>query len=88
MGIISGLAVYFIIWWTTLFAVLPIGNQSQHEVGERALGTADSAPINARMGYKVILTTILATIVFAVFYLVTQVWGFGPDDLPHLIPGT
>ncbi len=88
MGIVSALAIYFIIWWTTLFVVLPIGNRSQHENGERALGTADSAPVDARMGFKFVLTTILATLVFAVFYLVTQVWGLGPDDLPHVIPGT
>ena len=88
MGIISGLAIYFIIWWTTLFVVLPIGNQSQHESGERALGTADSAPINARMGFKFMLTTALATVVFIVFYVVTQVFGLGPDDFPHMIPGT
>ena len=88
MGIISGLAIYFIIWWTTLFVILPIGNQSQHEVGERALGTAESAPINARMGFKFAVTTLVACAVFAAFYLVTQVWGLGPDDLPHVIPGT
>ncbi|MBP0615054.1 DUF1467 family protein [Jiella mangrovi] len=88
MGIISGLAVYFIIWWTTLFVVLPLGHQSQHEAGDRALGTAESAPVNARMGFKVLVTTILASIVFAAFYVVTQVWGLGPDDLPHVIPGT
>lgn len=88
MGIISGLAIYFIIWWTTLFVVLPIGNQSQHESGERALGTADSAPINARMGFKFMLTTALATVVFVIFYVVTQVFGLGADDFPHMIPGT
>ncbi|ORE99172.1 DUF1467 family protein [Aurantimonas sp. 22II-16-19i] len=88
MGIISGLAIYFIIWWTALFVILPIGNQSQHESGERALGTADSAPINARMGFKFMLTTALATVVFVVFYVVTQVFGLGPDDFPHMIPGT
>ncbi|TFF27367.1 DUF1467 family protein [Jiella endophytica] len=88
MGIVSGLAVYFIIWWTALFVVLPIGQQAQHEAGERALGTAESAPVNARMGFKIVLTTILATVVFAIFYLVTQVWGLSPDDFPHVIPGT
>ncbi|MBO0902175.1 DUF1467 family protein [Jiella sonneratiae] len=88
MGWVSGIAVYFIIWWTTLFVVLPLGLQSQQEAGERALGTAESAPVNARMGFKVLLTTVLATVVFAIFYLVTQVWGIGPDDLPHFIPGT
>ena len=28
MSITFGLALYFIIWWTVLFAVLPIGSAS------------------------------------------------------------
>ena len=29
----GGLAVYFVIWWTVLFAVLPFGVRSQAEAG-------------------------------------------------------
>ncbi|MBO0663779.1 DUF1467 family protein [Jiella sp. MQZ9-1] len=88
MGLVSGIAIYFITWWTTLFVVLPFGQRSQAEAGERALGTTESAPVEARMWRKIGITTILATIVFALFYLVTQVWGIGPDNFPHMIPGT
>ncbi|MCQ0990022.1 DUF1467 family protein [Jiella marina] len=88
MGIISALAIYFIIWWTTLFVVLPFGHRSQLESEEVILGTTSSAPAEHRMGRKLIVTTILATVVFACFYVVTQVYGLGPDDLPHFIPGT
>ena len=87
MGWISGVAIYFIIWWTSLFVVLPFGHRSQ-EAGDVTLGTDHGAPAQARMGRKVLQTTILATTVFALFYLVTQVWGLGPDDFPHVIPGT
>jgi predicted secreted protein len=34
MTIAGGLAVYFVIWWTVLFAVLPFGVHSQAETGE------------------------------------------------------
>ena len=88
MGWISGVAIYFIIWWTSLFVVLPFGQRSQEDDELIVPGTSQSAPSAARMGRKVVQTTILATLVFATFYLVTQVWGLGPDNFPHVIPGT
>ena len=38
-------AIYFIIWWIVLFAMLPIGVRTSEEAGEKASpGTAESAP--------------------------------------------
>ena len=34
MTIITGAAAYFIIWWITLFMVLPFGVQSDRNVQE------------------------------------------------------
>ena len=53
-------AIYFIVWWTTLFAVLPLGVQSQHEGPDRAEGTDPGAPLNPHMRRKVLLTSVLA----------------------------
>jgi len=39
-----GTATYFIIWWLLLFAILPFGVQSQHELDDIVPGTAPSAP--------------------------------------------
>ena len=44
MGWISGVAIYFIMWWTLLFVVLPIGQRSQTEMGHVTLGTDHGAP--------------------------------------------
>jgi predicted secreted protein len=64
------LAIYFIIWWLVLFAVLPWGIRSQHEGDEPiASGTDPGAPIIARIGRKLIWTTVLSAILFAVFYI-------------------
>ena len=38
------IAIYFLIWWLTLFAVLPWGVRSQTEAGEFAPGTDPGAP--------------------------------------------
>ena len=34
MGWITGTAVYFVIWWLTLFMILPIGVQRQEDGGK------------------------------------------------------
>ena len=60
------LAIYFVLWWLTLFLILPFGIRSQHEEGEGAPGTDPGAPILARMGPKLIWTTIVSAIIFAI----------------------
>jgi predicted secreted protein len=34
MGLASGLMVYFIVWWTILFAILPWGVKTDPETGQ------------------------------------------------------
>jgi predicted secreted protein len=51
-----------------LFAVLPWGIESQHETGEIAPGTDPGAPTVTGFKSKLIWTTIVSTVVFAVFY--------------------
>ncbi len=43
MPLLSLFAVYFIVWWTVLFIVLPIGLRTQDDDGDVALGTVASA---------------------------------------------
>ena len=61
----TSLAVYFVVWWITLFLTLPFGVRSQHEDGEGTDGTDPGAPIATQMGRKLIWTTIISAIVFA-----------------------
>ena len=62
------LAIYFILWWVVLFAVLPWGVHSQDESGDIAPGTDPGAPVRHRLALKFLWTTVLAGVVFAVFY--------------------
>ena len=41
----TAFAIYFVMWWVTLFLTLPFGVRSQHEDGEGAPGTDPGAPI-------------------------------------------
>ena len=48
MSITLGIAIYVVIWWTVLFAVLPIGVRTQGEDGVIVPGTPASAPTAPR----------------------------------------
>jgi predicted secreted protein len=67
-----GLALYFIIWWTMLFAVLPFGVRSQHEMNEIVPGSEPGAPARPRLGLKLLANTIVAGVVWLIadyFYI-------------------
>jgi predicted secreted protein len=68
MSLVLGLAIYFIIWWVCLFAVLPFGVRTQAEAGEVVQGTPESAPAAPRLKRVALITTGVATLVFSVVY--------------------
>lgn len=63
-------AVFFLIWWVVLFAVLPWGVHSQHEGGAIIPGTDPGAPVIPKLGRKLAWTTLVAVALFAAFYFV------------------
>jgi predicted secreted protein len=69
MPVTTALAIFFLIWWVVLFAVLPFGVRSQHEEGEMAAGTDPGAPVLPRLGRKLLWTTVLAAVIFAACYV-------------------
>ena len=64
----TGVVLYIMIWMLTLFAVLPIGTQPESDADN--LTGWRGAPREARMWRKVLITTIVATIVFAIALVV------------------
>jgi predicted secreted protein len=85
MSLGFGVAVYFIIWWIVLFAMLPFGVRTSEEAGEKSSpGNADSAPHRPRMLPKMIATTIVSAIIFAGLYAVIVHHVIRIDDIPFL----
>ena len=83
MNLASAIAIYFIIWWLVLFLVLPFGIRNAHETGEAVEeGNEPGAPVNPRLVRKVVITTILATAVFTIFYLAQTRGLLSLDSLP------
>ena len=59
------LAIYFTMWWTVLFAILPFGVRSQAEEGGGPAGTDPGAPVVPRMAIKAAWTTLVSAVLFA-----------------------
>lgn len=68
MGWFTGCVLYVLIWWTVLFAVLPIGTRALPEPDAHTgwRGTPD----HPQLGRKALLTTLIAGIVWLLCYAV------------------
>jgi predicted secreted protein len=86
MSLLTIAAIYFILWWTVLFIVLPLGFRSQGDEGEITNGTIESAPAKFRGGRVVLLTTVISAALFAVYHIASSYLGLGITDLPNIIP--
>jgi predicted secreted protein len=72
MTIALSLGLFFVIWWTLLFAVLPFGVRTQAEAGDIVPGTPASAPVLPRLKRVVLINTVLSMVVFAIAYVAIQ----------------
>ena len=77
MQIGSLIAVYFVVWWLTFVAVLPIGSHSHHETSaEIVAGSDPGAPVKPRLVMKGLITTVLAAALTALL-----LWGLSNETL-------
>ena len=81
MSWFTGVCIYLTIWWTVLFAVLPLGVQSHAEAGiDKGDGGDPGAPVDPKLKRKFITTTWVSALVFAVLWVVIKlglipIWG-------------
>jgi predicted secreted protein len=83
---VSIIAEYFICWWITLFIVLPIGLRTQADENEVVQGTVRSAPARFRFWRIMLLTTAVSTVLYAIWYVLTTVYGLNVMSLPRFVP--
>jgi len=85
MSLATGIAIYLTVWWTVLFAVLPLGVISHAEAGiDKGDGGDPGAPVDPKLKRKFITTTWVSAIVFALIWIVLR---FHLIDLPSLPSG-
>lgn len=84
--IAAGFAVYFVIWWITLFAVLPFGLRTQAEDEHVILGTVESAPTKFRAWRVVFTTTLVSALIYGAWYIASRYFGLSIDSIPQIVP--
>ena len=75
MPVGSLIAIYFVVWWVVLFAVLPFGVRTQDDAGDVTLGTTPSAPVRPRLVRTAIATTILAAVIVGAVWIAFDRYG-------------
>ena len=72
MSIVSHLLVFIVAWWLVLFMVLPFGVKNHFEADEldHENGIEHAAPVKPQMLKKVLITTIIAFIIWGIYYVV------------------
>ena len=82
MGGLTGFAIFLTIWWTVLFAVLPLGTVTHAEAGiDKGDGGDPGAPVDPKLKKKFFTTTWIALVIFAALWLTIK---SGIVTLPNL----
>jgi len=68
---LTGTIAYLLIWWTALFAILPIGVEPDADGDPRAGGWR-GVPSRPRLGRKLLLTTIVSAVIWAAIYGIVE----------------
>ena len=72
MSLSLGIAVFFLVWWVILFAVLPFGVRTQADAGDIVPGTPESAPAKFRIRRVLLINTCVACVVFGLIWLIIE----------------
>lgn len=70
MNWFTALLVYVVLWWLTLFTVLPLRIKVPENVPP---GHATSAPENPRLLFKAGLTSVIAAALWIAFYVIVVI---------------
>ena len=65
----NGAVLYLLVWWITLFAVLPIGTQPNAEANLEDGGWR-GVPQAPRLGRKALITTLVAAVIWVILFVI------------------
>jgi predicted secreted protein len=69
-----------------LFIVLPLGLRTQDEENEVVPGSVESAPARFRALRVFLMTSVLAAVIHAAWYVLSVRMGYGLDSIPQFAP--
>ncbi|PZA12100.1 DUF1467 domain-containing protein [Rhodopseudomonas palustris] len=81
------LAIYFVLWWIVFFVTLPFGVRTHAESGgEGAVpGTDPGAPVATLLARKVLWTTLISAVIFAIALYAYHAGWLAIDRLARLM---
>jgi predicted secreted protein len=81
---ITVIAIYFVVWWLVLFAVLPFGVRTQDEDADTVMGTPPSAPTRPMLVRKALATSVIAAVLVGGIWLAHVRFGVSIDSIARL----
>ncbi|WP_432450446.1 DUF1467 family protein [Aliiroseovarius marinus] len=81
MSITAALVLYVVIWFVTMFVVLPIRLRTQGDEGDIVPGTHAGAPANFKLGRTLIIVTIAGTLAWAAIAGIIISGWIGVEDI-------
>ena len=82
MDLVFVISTYLVVWWTVLFAILPLGARSHYDAGLPVPGGGEpGSPVNPNLKRKFITTTWVAAVVWG---LIWAAFHFNLVPLPDL----
>lgn len=81
MNITGAIVLYAVLWFLTLFVLLPIGQRSQQDAGEILPGTHAGAPHEPQLMRKAIWATLIAALLWGGCYWLIFGAGITREDV-------
>jgi predicted secreted protein len=72
MSITGGIIIYINLWMIIFFMVLPFGITNQIDSLDYQKGTDPGAPVESRIKKKILITTLISTVIFSLIFVVDQ----------------
>ncbi len=66
----TAIVTYLLLWWLTLFTVLPWGNKMPEEPEQ---GHATSAPVHPNLKLKFLVTSCISAILLLLVYILIEI---------------
>ena len=93
MSITAGAVVFVVIWFLTMFIVLPITLRTQGEAGDVVPGTHEGAPADFRLGRTMVIVTLVTLVLWAIVVSIIvsgvisiedlDTWGVMGERIPN-----
>ncbi|CAN1598001.1 COG5454 Predicted secreted protein [Candidatus Pelagibacterales bacterium] len=72
MSIAGCIIIYVNLWMIIFFMVLPFGITNQIDSTDYQKGTDPGAPVESRIKKKILITTLISTVIFSLILVVDQ----------------